>query len=76
MHITEDQMSFLFTLMTVFQGLVSIVAVPSLRSSFSSGVQNGGLMVSLLFFTAFTLYALSGLEFAMNNVSQTAVNGA
>lgn len=63
--VVDDQISLLFTVVAVFDGLAVMIFSPLLQISFSCGLGVGGLAVSTPFFLVAALYtiAASGLLF-------------
>lgn len=59
--VPDDQLSILFTSITVFESIATLGAAPLLQLSYSWGVERGGLMQSVPYFITTALYCLAGL---------------
>lgn len=57
--ISTDQLSILFTSITVFEAISLLAAAPLLQMSLSWGLQAGGLFIGMPFFIAAVLYGVA-----------------
>jgi hypothetical protein len=60
--VPSNEVALLYTLMTQFSSIGSLIGVPALALTFSTGINIGGFALGLPFFFAATMYALSGLS--------------
>ncbi|ATY67241.1 Major facilitator superfamily general substrate transporter [Cordyceps militaris] len=63
--VTDDQLSLLFTTIAVFEASALLTAAPLLQFLFAKGLQYGGLMISLPFFTVAVFYGCATMALSL-----------
>lgn len=67
--VAEDQITFLFTTISVFNSLAVLASAPLLQLSYSWGVNIGGLAASIPFFILTGLYTVAIFELSLCDFS-------
>lgn len=66
--IPQDQISLLFTVINVFEGVAVMLASPILHMSFSWGIHTGGMLISLPFYIAACLYGMAAIALSFSRL--------
>lgn len=66
--IPQDQISLLFTVINVFEGVAVMLASPILHMFFSWGIHMGGILISLPFYIAACLYGMAGIALSLSGL--------